>query len=143
MLNPVGQRKPRREHKPVNYWEITVKNYDLVIHEADPNHDVRRVDVIGCLDSHTVVGFEKSLHKLLDEGAEKVVIDLAELNYISSAGISALMGLTHRLRKGSGDLVLLKPTEKVFRVFRTLGFTNIFTIVEDEEKAKAAFSSSS
>jgi anti-anti-sigma factor len=116
-----------------------VKNYDLTIHPDGSSESFRRVDVIGCLDSHTVVGFEKSMHNLLDEGTTKLLINLAELSYISSAGISALMGLTHRLRKSNGDLVLLKPTEKVHRVFRTLGFTNIFKIVEDESAIDASF----
>lgn len=110
-----------------------MKNYDLRILDASSPASVRRVEVVGCLDSHTVVEFEKSLHQVVsDEKSNRVMIDLSGLNYISSAGISALMGLTHRLRKSGGDLILLKPTEKVHRVFRTLGFTNIFTIVENE-----------
>ncbi|MCB2154474.1 STAS domain-containing protein [bacterium] len=116
-----------------------MKNYDLQIHPDDGSTNYRKVDVIGCLDSHTVVGFEKSLHNLLDEGVSRVMINLSDLSYISSAGISALMGLTHRLRKNGGDLVLLKPTEKVHRVFRTLGFTNIFKIVEEEADVEGAF----
>ena len=58
---------------------------------------------------------------------------------ISSAGISALMGLTHRLRKSAGELVLVHPTDKVYRVFRTLGFTNIFKIVESESELVGLF----
>ncbi len=115
-----------------------MKNYDLVIHEPGKDASIRRVDVVGCLDSHTVVGFEKDLHALLDEGANKVLMNLQDLSYISSAGISALMGLTHRLRQKQGELILLKPTDKVYRVFRTLGFTTIFKIVEDESEAEAA-----
>ena len=114
-----------------------MKNYDLKIHEAEDDPSHRRVDVIGCLDSHTVVDFERSLHVLIDEGLKQVVVNLENLSYISSAGISALMGLTHRLRQNSGELVLLKPTEKVYRVFRTLGFTSIFRIVESETELDA------
>ncbi|MDK2971728.1 MAG: anti-sigma factor antagonist [Candidatus Sumerlaeota bacterium] len=119
-----------------------MKSYDIKIHEAQETHGIQRVDVIGCLDSHTVVSFEKSLTELLDKSnSDRLLIDLSQLNYISSAGISALMGLTHRLRKRGGDVVLLKPTEKVFRVFRTLGFTNIFTIAEDDAGIQRSFSS--
>jgi anti-anti-sigma factor len=116
-----------------------VKNYDLRIDPAGKDAPFQRVQVAGCLDSHTVVGFEKSLHNVLDEGASRLVIDLSELTYISSAGISALMSLTHRLRRSGGELVMLKPTEKVFRVFRTLGFTSIFKIVDDENEVPSAF----
>ncbi len=119
-----------------------MKNYDILIHDANSEESFRRVDVIGCLDSHTVVGFENALHGLLDQGVNQVLINLSQLSYISSAGISALMGLTHRLRKNSGELILLKPTEKVYRVFRTLGFTNIFKIVDDETKVQEMFTSS-
>ncbi|MBX3728202.1 MAG: STAS domain-containing protein [Candidatus Sumerlaeia bacterium] len=119
-----------------------MKTYDLRIHEPEPGNGARRVEVLGCLDSHTVVGFEKSLSELLESSqAGYLLVDLSQLNYISSAGISALMGLTHRLRKRGGEVVLLRPTEKVYRVFRTLGFTNIFTICDNEAEARKALSS--
>ena len=115
-----------------------MKNYELIIHPDEPGHPYRRADVIGCLDSHTVVPFERDMDSLLDEGTERAIVNLEGLSYISSAGISALMGLTHRLRQRHGELILLKPSDKVLRVFRTLGFTNIFRIVEDEAEAIAA-----
>lgn len=111
-----------------------MKNYDLKIHDAEEGSSVRRVDLIGCLDSHTVVGFEKSLHEVLDDKVDRLIVNLKNLSYISSAGISALMGLTHRLRQKGGELILVQPTEKVYRVFRTLGFTSIFKIVESESE---------
>lgn len=116
-----------------------MKNYDLVIHPGDAGAAFRRVDVVGTLDSHTVQGFEQSLHSLLDDGTPRLLLNIEQLTYISSAGISALMGLTHRLRQTNGELVLLKPTDKVYRVFRTLGFTNIFKIVDNETELTAAF----
>lgn len=116
-----------------------MKNYDLVIHPAGDDEPFRRAEVIGCLDSHTVVQFEKDLFSLCDQGVTNLVLNLEQLTYISSAGISALMGLTHKLRHQHGELVLLKPTEKVYRVFRTLGFTNIFKIAESEAEVATTF----
>ncbi len=109
-----------------------MKSYELVVHPVENEADTRKADVIGCLDSHTVVGFERELQSVVDSGANVVILNLESLSYISSAGISALMGLTHRLRKSEGELYLLRPTEKVRRVFRTLGFTTIFRIVDEE-----------
>jgi len=110
-----------------------LKNYEIQIHDAEKDSILRRIDVKGCLDSHTVVDFEKSVHETLKDGDQKkLILDLSDLTYISSAGISALMGLTHELRKDEGELILLKPSEKIYRIFRRLGFTSIFKIVEDD-----------
>jgi anti-anti-sigma factor len=118
-----------------------MKNYDLVIHEKNATDASQKVDVLGCLDSHTVVDFEKSMQNVLAGMPNHLILNLSQLTYISSAGISALMGLTHRLRKDNGELILLKPSEKVFRVFRTLGFTAIFKIVESDDALQDALGS--
>lgn len=118
-----------------------MKNYELLIHDKNTEDTSRKVDIVGCLDSHTVVEFEKTIQNVLTPPPAHLVLDLSKLTYISSAGISALMGLTHKLRKDHSELILLKPSEKVFRVFRTLGFTSIFKIVEDEASLGEALSS--
>lgn len=116
-----------------------MKNYDLVIRDTEDGAPYRKADLVGCLDSHTVIAFEKSLDNLLEDGTSNVLLNLESLSYISSAGISALMSLTYRLRQRSGELVLLKPSEKVLRVFKTLGFTSIFKIVSSDEEIDAIF----
>jgi anti-anti-sigma factor len=109
-----------------------MKNYNFVIHDAAEGDGFRRAELVGSLDSHTVVVFEKSVQDLVEGGTGTVLLDLGNLTYISSAGISALMGLKYKLQQREGELVLLKPTDKVLRVFKMLGFTSIFRIVENE-----------
>lgn len=116
-----------------------LKNYDLIIHDGGDDPEFRQADLVGCLDSHTVVKFEKDMDEVLETGVSRLLLNLEQLTYISSAGISTLMGLTSRLRQRGGELVLLKPSEKVLRVFRTLGFTKIFKIVEDDANIAASF----
>lgn len=125
--------------RPSPRKERPLKNYDLVIRDTEEGAPFRKADLVGCLDSHTVIAFEKSIDSLLEDGTSNVLLNLENLSYISSAGISALMSLTYRLRQRNGELVLLKPTEKVYRVFKTLGFTSIFKIITSDEEVDACF----
>ena len=96
---------------------------------------VALVRLAGFLDAHTVSGFEKDLDRYVEEGRHRMVLDIGELSYISSAGIGAMMGLAQRLRKKGGILVLLNPSDKVFKILDTLGFTKIFQITRDATEA--------
>lgn len=116
-----------------------MRNYELVIHPAEEGVRGRRVDLLGTLDSHTVTVFEKTMGELLnDDSIERIQLHLEGLTFISSAGISALMAATVRLRQRGGELVLVRPSEKVHRVFKTLGFTNLFKIVEKDAELERA-----
>lgn len=93
------------------------------------------VRISGFLDAHTVVSFEKTMDELLGKDYNKLIIDVAGLNYISSAGIGALMVLLQQLRRRQGDMVILNPSPKVFKILDLLGFTKIFQIMQDREAA--------
>jgi stage II sporulation protein AA (anti-sigma F factor antagonist) len=93
------------------------------------------VRISGFLDAHTVVSFEKTMDELLEKDYTKFIIGLSALNYISSAGIGALMVLLQQLRRRQGDMVLLQPSAKVFKILDLLGFTKIFQIKHDRDEA--------
>ena len=100
--------------------------------------DVEEVSVIclkGYLDAHTASDFEKALQDLLDEDRVRIVVNLAELNYISSAGLGVFMGFIEDIRAKEGDIKLAELTEKVFRVFDLLGFPVLYEILDKEQEA--------
>lgn len=106
--------------------------------EGGPPEPVE-VRVTGFLDAHTVVSFEKTMDELLEREYTKFIVDLGPLNYISSAGIGALMVLLQQLRRRQGDMVILQPSPKVYKILDLLGFTKIFQITQDRETALEAF----
>jgi len=90
----------------------------------------------GYLDAHTVSDFEAYMDRAIEQGMLRFLVDISELNYMSSAGIGAIMSLTQRLRRADGELVLLRPSEKVFKILEKLGFTRIFRLAYSREEAE-------
>ena len=116
---------------------MTIKPFEMHVSKTVGGGAGAVVQVEGFLDAHTVVGFEEQMNGLLEGGAAQIIMDMERLNYISSAGIGAMMSLVQRLRRQAGNLILLRPSKKVFKILQLLGFTEMFTIVDDEEDALA------
>lgn len=79
-----------------------MKTFDLHVKVETTENDYCMIELSGFLDAHTVNSFESHIEEVLQGGATRLVIDLMNLSYISSAGIGALMTLTHHLRKKQG-----------------------------------------
>lgn len=82
----------------------------------------------GYLDGHTFVDLEKTLDATIKSGSHRIVIDLAELTYIASAGVGAFINSQHQVRSQGGSLQLVNPAPTVREVFGILGLEAIFTI---------------
>lgn len=107
--------------------------------------DLDEVSVVyldGYLDAHTAPDFEKALQELADENRIQIVVNLADLTYISSAGLGVFMGFIEDIRGKGGDIKLAEPTEKVFRVFDLLGFPVLYEIFQKESEAIDKYKSS-
>lgn len=85
------------------------------------------VTLVGYLDAHTIVDLERFLDQLIKAGHKKVVMDLAQLSYIASAGVGLFINLNHRL-KGTGSVQLVNPSANVKEIFTILGLDAIFTL---------------
>jgi anti-sigma B factor antagonist len=107
--------------------------------------DIKNVSIVylkGYLDAHTAPDFEKALQELVDEDRVRIIVNLSELNYISSAGLGVFMGFIEDVRKKGGDIKLAELTEKVYRVFDLLGFPVLYEIFKKEEEAIKKYQSS-
>ncbi len=91
------------------------------------------IQLIGRLDAVTALEFDKSL-KL--DGITDLTIDLAELEYISSAGLRMLLKTQKKMDR-QGSMRIKNIRENVREVLDMTGFSNFLTIEEDK---KAKFS---
>ncbi len=93
------------------------------------------------------ITFENSdqLRDRLDQHCDgnqvRIVIDLAGLKYMSSAGMGVLVHGLKNTRAKSGDLRLINLNDKMRRVFLITQFTHHFVVLKNLEEAVASFAS--
>ncbi|MCB0076311.1 MAG: STAS domain-containing protein [Anaerolineales bacterium] len=106
--------------------------------------DMRRsalMRVSGRIDSSTASTFEEELMAAVDDKGN-VVVNLAEVEFLSSAAIRALIAALKETRERTinrGDLVLTNVPTRLKEVFDLAAITSLFTFYEEEVYAVGAF----
>lgn len=100
--------------------------------------DLRILALRGRLDTDTASDLELIAQDLTAAGARDFLIDLAEVGYVSSAGLRVLLALAKQLEANKGRLRLCGLNPAVSQVFEVAGFTRLFAITKDRAAALAA-----
>ncbi|KAB2907584.1 MAG: STAS domain-containing protein [Ignavibacteriales bacterium] len=93
------------------------------------------IDLSGYLDAHTAPELETRFTNLIDKNRFKVVVNLKDLEYISSAGLGVFMAYIETMRENQGDIKLVSLKPSVYSIFDLLGFPLLYDIMKDEEEA--------
>ncbi len=91
--------------------------------------------IAGRLDAPSTPLLEKQVQTLLDTGQVYFLLDFAEVEYLSSAGMRLLLSVTKKLKPKGGCLCLFSLGEEVREIIKMAGFEKILAIAETEEKA--------
>lgn len=95
----------------------------------------------GSLDAYSFPQLETALNELRDLEHSRVILDCERLEYISSAGLGALIGFARRARERHGDLKLSGVSPKIQSIVELLGFHKILEILPDVKTAANRFES--
>jgi anti-sigma B factor antagonist len=106
----------------------------------------RQVDgvaVVDCSGRITLgegsVTLRDTVRDLLSKGNKKILLNLADVNYIDSSGIGELVSGFTTVRNQGGELKLLKLTKKVHDLLQITKLYTVFDVKEDEASAIQAF----
>lgn len=111
---------------------------DLTVRLIPLEHAVL-VEITGRLDTLTHTAFAETLQGAIADGYARLVGDLRGVDYLSSAGLGALLGAAKEARRNGGDLRLARPSEKVLKVLEFSGFTSILQFYPDPDAALASY----
>jgi len=116
-----------------------MKGIDVYVEEAAQNPAVSILRVSGYVDTTTSPDLERRLQALLKEKRFHIVVDLASVEYISSAGWGIFISEIREIRENGGDLKLAGMIADVREVFDLLEFENILKAYADSEQAVVSF----
>ena len=83
-----------------------MSNFSVVFGSNGP---VNILNLYGELDAHTASELEAAIQKCIDETKLSIVINGAELQYISSAGLGVFMAFIEEVREKGGDIKIAAP----------------------------------
>lgn len=98
------------------------------------------VKSVGRIDSYTAPELEDVLKKLTDEGKYKIVLDMEEVDFMSSKGWWVLIETQKNCKRyNRGELVLTGVQERIRDSLNLVGMGNYFQIFDDVVSAVANF----
>ncbi len=89
-------------------------------------NDAAEIRMEGRLDTTTAPQLEAAIQEI-QPSVTRLVLDLSELEYISSAGLRVLLS-AQKASMGKGELILRNVNQAVMEVFDVTGFSEILTI---------------
>lgn len=91
--------------------------------------------VAGRMDAENAVLFERECELCIAEGTSSLVVDLADLKYVSSMGLRSFVVIGQKLRENGGDFRICRLTGLVRQVFEITRLNLILPLHDSLESA--------
>ncbi|RMD95487.1 MAG: anti-sigma factor antagonist [Calditrichaeota bacterium] len=118
-----------------------MKQEPSALESSNTNDEIKVIRVGGYIDITTADEIEKVLKSLISAGCYNIVIDLENVDYISSAGWGIFISQIKEIRDNGGDLKLARMKPEVYEVFDVLEFFWIFKAYDSVDEAIEDFNS--
>lgn len=84
--------------------------------------------VAGELDFHTAPDLRKEILEQLNGGVNRLVLDVGQLDFIDSSGLSVIIAGFKRFRENGGELILRSLTDRTRRVLEVSGLNKVLLV---------------
>jgi anti-sigma B factor antagonist len=102
--------------------------------------DVRVLDFSGKITlGEGTMTVRNTVLDVLKDGGKKIILNLADVNYIDSSGIGELVRTYITVSSGGGQLKLLSLTKKIQELLQITKLLTVFQVYDSESAALASF----
>jgi len=116
-----------------------MEGIQVSIDKIDLSPDTFLIKVGGYVDTTTSQELDRTIEELLKNDVIRLVVDLEDVDYISSAGWGIFISEIKSIRRKGGDIKLIKMAPDVFEVFELLEFHHILKAYESMDDALGDF----
>ena len=115
----------------------------LIISEERPSSDIPVVllSLKGTIETTNASTLEDAIERVIGDDCYRIIVDLSEVTYISSAGWGIFISEIKQVRREAGDIKLASMRPEVWEVFELLEFNNILRPYQTIEEALKDFAS--
>jgi len=93
------------------------------------------IDVQGEIDMYTAPRLRELLIDLVSKGHYHLIVNLDKVGFLDSTGLGVLVGGLKRVRAHDGSLDLVCTQQRILKIFRITGLTEVFGIYETVDQA--------
>jgi len=115
-----------------------MENISISLSESDQDK-VSEVRVDGVIDTTTAGELEQVVDSLLKRERYRVVLDLAGVDYISSAGWGIFISHIKEVRANHGDIKLSNMIPNVYEIYELLEFDKVLKAYDSVDAARGDF----
>ncbi len=120
-----------------------MEGIQVSVEKAGTHKNISIIKVGGYIDTTTSAELEHALSSILKSNCYNIIIDLGNVDYISSAGWGIFISEIKGIREKNGDLKLVRMIPDVYEVFELLEFHYILKAFDTLEEAIADFDQAS
>jgi len=100
-------------------------------HKTD---ELWEVSLAGSLDTETAPQLEKELETVLDSESKKIIFNMKELDYISSAGLKIIAKVCRKMKENDGQVLTTTMQPQIKKVFEIIKSLPNLTMFKDQNE---------
>ncbi len=117
---------------------MSAPSTEKLILETEPRGDAMVVRMVGSANMVAASDLKDQLLELVARGPRRIVLDMSELAFICSVGLSGIIAAHLRCRRNNGEITLAAPSRDILDLLRVTNLTRLFPVHATVEAALAA-----
>jgi len=105
------------------------------IEDRRVSDDVHVMAVTGEIDLFTAPEFKQHLSQPIDDGVDRLIVDLRATTFIDSSSLGVLIGAHRRLKQRKRSLIVVCDNDAIAKTFKITGLDGVFTLVRSLDDA--------